>query len=130
MQTETIEFPAVAAVEGGITNDGQQILLQLTTVDRNPIHFSLRLTDMESFVTFLLRTAGNTRAPQQSEVRVQYQPIPISGVSAGELADGMGCLGITIGGTELMFQIPVAAISEVARTLMLVGIPENSQRPS
>ena len=131
MQTETIEFPAVAAVEGGITNDGQQILLQLTTVDRNPIHFSLRLSDMESFVTFLLRTAGNAaRAPQQGEDRVKYQPIPISGVSAGELADGMGCLGITIGGTELMFQIPVAAISQVARTLMLVGIPENSQRPS
>jgi hypothetical protein len=61
---------------------------------------------------------------------VRYQPIPISGVSAGELADGMGCLGVTIGGTELMFQIPVKAISEVAHTLMLVGTPENAQRPS
>jgi hypothetical protein len=130
MQTETIEFPAVAAVEGGIADDGQQLLIQLTTVDRNPIHFSLRLSDMESFVTFLLRTVGSASAPKQTEDRVQYQPIPISGVSAGELADGMGCLGITIGGTELMFQIPVAAISEVARTLMLVGIPGNSQRPS
>src|SRR5215468_3551355 len=117
MQTETIEFPAVAAVEGGITTDGQQILLQLTTVDRNPIHFSLRLSDIESFVTFLLQVTANAHGTPAEE-RVRYQPIPISGVSAGELADGMGCLVVTIGGTELMFQIPAKAISEVARTLM------------
>jgi hypothetical protein len=128
MQSETIDFPAVAAVEGGVTTDGQQLLLQLTTVDHIPIQFSLRLTDMESFVTFLLRKAADGHVAEPSEGRVQCQPIPISGVSAGELADGMGCLGITIGGTELMFQIPVAAISEVAHALMLVGTPENTQR--
>ena len=83
---------------------------------------------MESFVTFLLRKAADVHVAEPSEGRVQYQPIPISGVSAGELADGMGCLGITIGGTELMFQIPVAAITNVARALMLVGTPENTQR--
>jgi hypothetical protein len=130
MQSETIEFPAVAGVEGGITTDGQQMLVQLTTVDRGPIHFSLRLSDMESFVTFLLRTAANARATGTAEDRLRYQPIPISGVSAGELADGMGCLGVTIGGTELMFQIPVAAISQVAHTLMLVGTPDNKHRLS
>ena len=128
MQSETVDFPAVAEVEGGFTTDGRQLLLQLTTVDRIPIQFSLRLTDMESFVTFLLRKAADVHVAEPSEGRVQYQPIPISGVSAGELADGMGCLGITIGGTELMFQIPVAAISQVARALMLVGTPENTQR--
>src|SRR5262245_56858679 len=128
MQTETVDFPAVAAVEGAITTDGQQILLELTTVDRDPIHFSLRLSDMESFVTFLLQTVASARASTPAEDRVRYQPIPISGVSAGELANGRGCLGVTIGGTELMFEIPAKAISEVARTLMLVGTPE--KRPS
>ena len=54
----------------------------------------------------------------------------ISGISAGALADGMGCLGVTIGRTELMFQVPTAAISEVARTLLLAGADEHSQRPS
>ena len=64
------------------------------------------------------------------EDRARYQPIPISGISAGALADGMGCLGVTIWRTELMFQVPSAVISEVARTLLLVGADEHSQRAS
>src|SRR3954462_12311708 len=87
MQSETIEFPGVAAVECGITTDGQQMLVQLATVDRGPIHFRLRLSDMESFVTFLLCTAAEARATGTAEDRARYQPIPVSGVSAGELAD-------------------------------------------
>ena len=130
MRSETIEFPAVAEVEGGVSTDGRQLLLQLTTVNRSPIHFSLRLTDMESFVTFLLQKVANAPKAGPVEDRVRFQPIPISGVSAGELADGMGCLGVTIGGTELMFQLPIKAISEVARALMLVGVSVNTQRPS
>jgi len=106
------------------------VLLQLLTVEDGPIHFSLRLSDMESFVTFLLQMVASVGLPDRTEDRIRYQPIPISGVGAGELADGMGCLGVTVGGTELMFQIPTKAISEVARTLMLVGVDERSQRPS
>jgi hypothetical protein len=113
-----------------LTTDGEQVLLQLMTVEDGPIHFGLRLADMESFVTFLLQMAASVKQPSPSEDRVRYQPIPISGISAGALADGMGCLGVTIGGTELMFQVPTAAISEVARTLLLVGADEHSQRPS
>jgi hypothetical protein len=120
----------VALVEGGLTTDGEQVLLQLMTVEDRPIHFGLRLADMESFVTFLLQMAASAKQPNPSEDRVRYQPIPISGISAGALADGMGCLGVTIGRTELMFQVPTAAISEVARTLLLVGADEQSQRPS
>jgi hypothetical protein len=125
---KTIEFPMVALVEGGVTTDGEQVLLQLMTVEDGPINFGLRLADMESFVTFLLQMAASAKQPSPTEDRVRYQPIPISGISAGALADGMGCLGI--GGTELMFQVPTAAISEVARTLLLVGADEQSQRPS
>jgi len=128
--TETVAFPMVALVEGGLTADGQQVLLQLMTVEDGPIQFGLRLSDMESFITFLLQMAASVGLPQRTEDRVRYEPIPITGISAGELADGMGCLGVTIGGTELMFQIPAAAIGEVARTLMMVGIDERSQRPS
>jgi hypothetical protein len=121
MQNEHVGFPTVDLVEGGITSDGQQLLLQLSTAERSPLHFSLRVGDLESFVTFLLRMAATLRAANPAEDRVQYQPIPVSGVSAGELADGMGCLGVTVGGTELMFQLPSAAMSELAQTLLLVG---------
>jgi hypothetical protein len=130
MPRETIEFPMVALVEGGLTTDGEQVLLQLMTVEDGPIQFGLRLTDMESFVTFLLQMAASVKPQNPPEDRLRYQPIPLSGISAGALADGMGCLGVTIGGTELMFQVPTAAIAEAARTLLLVGADEQSQRPS
>jgi hypothetical protein len=48
--------------------------------------------------------AASVHAARPVEERAQYQPIPVSGVSAGELADGMGCLGVTVGGTELMWK--------------------------
>lgn len=130
MPSETIEFPMVALIEGGVTTDGEQVLLQLMTVEDGPIHFGLRLADMESFVTFLLQMAASVKQPNPGEDRVRYQPIPVSGISAGALADGMGCLGVTIWRTELMFQVPSAVISEVARTLLLVGADEHSQRAS
>jgi hypothetical protein len=75
-----------------------------------------------------MAASGQAAAP--GEDRVQYQPIPVTGVSAGELADGMGCLGVTIGATELMFQIPAAALPELAHTLLLVGAPDEPQRLS
>jgi hypothetical protein len=42
----------------------------------------------------------------------------------------MGCLGITIGGTELMFQMPVAALTEVAQTMLLVGASDDQRAMS
>jgi hypothetical protein len=62
MPRETVEFPMVALVEGGLTTDGEQVLLQLMTVEDGPIHFGLRLADMESFVTFLLQMAASVSA--------------------------------------------------------------------
>jgi hypothetical protein len=130
MSTKTVEFPTVALIEGALAKDGQQVLLQLSTLEHGSIQFSLRVADMESFVTFLLRMVASVRVPDPVEDRIRYQPIPITGVTAGELADGMGCLGVTIGGMELMFQIPTAALSEVAHTLLMVGFDERAQQPS
>jgi hypothetical protein len=81
MPRETIAFPMVALVEGGVTTDGEQVLLQLMTVEDGPINFRLRLSDMESFVTFLLQMAASAKQPSPTEDRVRYQPIPISGIS-------------------------------------------------
>jgi hypothetical protein len=125
MQQDTLEFPVIECVEGGVTDDGQSMLLKLSTVEHGSIRFCLRHCDLEAFVTFLLRMAANSAGSAPKDDRVRYQPIPVSGISAGELADGMGCLGVTIGGTELMFQMPAAAISKVAQTLLLVGDPDD-----
>jgi hypothetical protein len=130
MQGDQLEFPIVELVEGGVNDDAQAVLLKLSTVERGPIHFGLRYSDLESFVTFLLSMAASARGAAPKEDRVRYQPIPVSGVCAGELADGMGCLGITIGGTELMFQMPIGALTEVAQTMLLVGASDDRRAMS
>jgi hypothetical protein len=129
-QQNDIEFPVAAALEGGPTADREFVLLQLLTVEGGPIRFSLRRTDLESFITYLLRIAADLGGGIPSDERVQYQPIPISGVSVGELADGMGCLGVTVGETELMFQMPAAALSQVAQTLLTASAPDDRRRMS
>jgi hypothetical protein len=121
MRQDTLEFPVIEGVEGGLSDEGQAVLLKLTTVDNAAIHFCLRHCDLEAFVTYLLCMASSRRDAAPRQDRVRYQPIPASGICAGELADGMGCLGVTVGSTELMFQLPIAAVSKVAETLMLVG---------
>ena len=130
MQRSQLEFPVVELVEGGVDDDAQAVLLKLSTVERGAIHFGLRYCDLESFITFLLCMAASARGAAPKEDRVRYQPIPVSGICAGELADGMGCLGITIGGTELMFQMPIAALTEVAQTMLLVGASDDQRAMS
>jgi hypothetical protein len=127
MSQDSLEFPVIEGVEGGISDDGQAVLLKLSTVENVSIQFCLRHSDLEAFVTYLLCMAANKREEAPREDRVRYQPIPASGVCAGELADGMGCLGITVGSTELMFQLPIDAVSKVAQTLLLVGAPDGGR---
>ena len=123
MHHDGIDFPTVEFVEGRMSSDGEAVLLQLSSAGQ-PIHFSLRAADLEPFVTFILQMAASRPMPAPAQDRSQYQPIPLSGLSAGELEDGTCGLGVTIGGTELMFQIPAKILSEVGQTLMLVGAPD------
>src|SRR4029077_18841441 len=101
--------------------------LKLSTVENESIRFCLRNCDLEAFVTYLLCMAASRKNAAPREDRVRYQPIPATGICAGELADGMGCLGVTIGSTELMFQLPIAAVSKVAHTLLLVGASDGDR---
>ena len=126
MHHDGIDFPTVEFVQGSMTADGEAVLLQLSS-GHGPIHFSLRAVDLEPFLTFILQMAASRQGQTTAQDRSQYQPIPLSALSAGELEDGSCGLGVTIGGTELMFQIPAKILSEVGQTLMLVGTPENSR---
>ena len=127
MPQDSLEFPVIEGVEGGISDDGTAVLLKLSTVENASIHFCLRHSDLEAFVTYLLCMAASTRDGAPRQDRVRYQPIPASGVCAGELQDGMGRLGVTVGSTELMFQLPIAAVSKVAQTLLLVGASDGER---
>lgn len=127
-QPEHIDFPVVAYGEAGVTGDGQAVLVQLFTVGGTALHFSVKRSDLEQFVTLFLRMAANFGPDAAVDERVQYQPIPVSGMSAGELADGSGCVGVTVGGTELMFQLPLARLAEIGQTLLTVGGAPTDQR--
>jgi hypothetical protein len=129
-QLDHLDFPLVACLEGGVTDDGQAVLVQIITSEGAPIHFCLKQIDLEKFLTFFLRIAAGLRCGEPAQDRVQYQPIPISGVSAGELADGRGCLGVVLGSTELMFQMPLEKLTDFARSLLLVGAPADRCRMS
>jgi hypothetical protein len=105
MPQSTLEFPVIECVEGGLSEDGQAVLLKLTTVEDAAIHFCLRHSDIEAFVTYLLCMASSRMDVAPRQDRTQYQPIPASGICAGELADGMGCLGVTVGSRA---DVPIA----------------------
>jgi hypothetical protein len=129
MRYDGIDFPTVEFVQGSVSPDGESVLLHLSSA-HGPIHFSLRAADLEPFLTFILQMAASRRVPVPDQDRSQYQPIPLSALSAGELEDGSCGLGVTIGGTELMFQIPAKILSEVGQTLMLVGMPGDAGPPA
>ncbi len=127
MPQDSFEFPVIEGVEGGLSDDGQAVLLKLSTVENasnSILPAALRSRGL-SHLSFVhggepegCGAAGGPRA---------LSPDPGLGVSAGELADGMGCLGITIGSTELMFQLPIDAVSKVAQTLLLVGTTDGDR---
>jgi hypothetical protein len=77
-QRDDIEFPVAAALEGGASDDGQFVLLQLLTVEGAPIRFSLRPVDLESFVTYLLRIAANLGAAfrRTNACNISLYPFP------------------------------------------------------
>ena len=125
MPPHEIVFPIVSYAEGTLSEDGLAVLCKMQTVGHGPMHLGLRIVDVHDFVTLLLRLVG--QSPVGSAVQSVCQPIPVSGISAGELEDGNGCLGVTIGGRELVFEMPTSALSEIGRTLLMAAAPQ-SQR--
>jgi hypothetical protein len=116
-------FPVVSYAEGTRSEDGLAVLCKMQTVGHGPMHLGLRIVDVHDFVTLLLRLVGQSSVG--SAVQSVCQPIPVSGISAGELEDGNGCLGVTVGGRELVFEMPTSAISEIGRTLLTASAPQS-----
>ena len=61
MPRDSFEFPVIEGVEGGLSDDGQAVLLKLSTVENASIQFCLRHCDLEAFLTYLLCMAANRR---------------------------------------------------------------------
>lgn len=116
-------FPVVTYAEGAVSDDGGVVLCKVQTVADGPLLFGIKREDLHDFVCFLLRlvaTAGGPSLPR----RAVYQTIPVTAASVGELEDGNSCLGITVGGRDLMFEIPASALSEMGRLLMAAAVAQ------
>jgi hypothetical protein len=120
--------PVVSYAEGTRSEDGLAVLCKMQTVGHGPMHLGLRIVDVHDFVTLLLRLVGQSSVG--SAVQSVCQPIPVSGISAGELEDGNGCLGVTVGGRELTFEMPNSALSEIGRTLLTASAPQTQRMVS
>jgi hypothetical protein len=119
-------FPVIAYADGAISEDGRAVLLKMETIEHGPVHCGMKVGDVHDFVTFLLRLVTHRQVGNRP-ARRPHQPIPVTGVSAGELEDGNGCLGLTIGGDELLFEMPTSALSEIGRTLMAASAPKTQR---
>ena len=116
-------FPVVTYAEGAVSDDGGIVLCKVQTVAQSPLHFGIKREDLHDFVSFLLRLVANAGGASLPG-RPVYQTIPVTAASVGELEDGNSCLGVTVGGRDLMFEIPSSALSEMGRLLMAASVAQ------
>jgi hypothetical protein len=125
MPPDEIVFPVASYAEGSISEDGLAVLCQMQTVAHGAMHLGLRVIDVHDFVSFLLRLVGQSSVGPA--VQSVCRPIPVSGISAGELDHGNGCLVVKVGGRELVFDIPASAMSEIGRTQLTAAAPQTQR---
>lgn len=128
-QSEDV-FPVVTYAEGAISDDGRAVLCKVQTIEHGQLRFGLKLGDVHDFVTFLLRLVAETDTDIGSDsppARIVYQTIPVAAVSVGELEGENGCLGVTIGARELMFEIPTSAMPKIGQALMMASAPQTQR---
>ena len=116
-------FSVVTYAEAGVSADGAVVLCRAQTADQRLIRFGLSIGDVHDFVTLLLRLVADRKS--ETAPRSVFQTIPVNAVSVGELEGNgdSGCLGVTIGARELMFEIPASAMPEIGRALMSASAP-------
>jgi|SRR5215469_16152983 len=116
-------FPIVTTADGGVSDDGLAVLMKFSTVDQGRVHLALRLADLQHLITFLLQLAAHGGSATRTTQRSECQPIPITEVRVGEREDGVGRLGVRVGGTELIFAAPAGMLSNLAHTLLRIETP-------
>ncbi len=111
-------FPVVTYAEGGVSADGAVVLCRAQTAGHGQIRFALNVGEVHDFVTLLLRLVADHKG--ENAPPSVFHTIPVNAVSVSELeGEGdSGCLGVTIGARELMFEIPASAMPEIGQALM------------
>src|SRR5258708_23855333 len=125
MPPDEIVFPIVTYADGTLREDGLAVLCKMQTVGHGPMHLGLRIVDVHDFATLLLRLVGqNSFGSAEQSV---CQSIPVSGISVRELDDWNGCLGVTVDGRELVFEMPTSALSGIGRRLLTASAPQTQR---
>ena len=128
----THAFPIIHSVEGGPSDDGGMLLVEATGFDGSALRFAIPIDNVQHFIAFLLIWVGKITAARESPAEpsgpesVGHLPIPVSSIAIGEPHGGEGYLAIAVGRAELVFSVPIAAISSVGETLLLAGARASS----
>ncbi len=117
-------FSVVTYAEAGISGDGSAVLCRVQTSEHGSFRFGLKIGDVHDFVTLLLRLVAEADRDGLAE-SAAYRTIPAAAVSVGMLEGDNGCLGVTIGARELVFEVPVSAMPKIGRALMTASAPQS-----
>jgi hypothetical protein len=115
---------AVSYVSGQVAADGQSVVLRVETAEDKPIELAVAMPDLQYLTTLLLllgdkavKLAKASPAPRQ----LQMIPVPLRSLSLAESEDGETLLVLEVGGSALAVALPPEVMSDVGRSLIMLG---------
>jgi len=121
----TVDRPhAVSYVSGQVEANGQSVVLRIETAEDKPIELAVAMPDVQYLTTLLLLLSdkavklANTPPARRP---LQMIPVPLRSLSLAESEDGETLLVLEVGGSALAVALPPAVMSDVGRSLLLLG---------
>jgi hypothetical protein len=135
MARET-QFPLLSGAQAHPSEDGQALLIEGVTFDREVLRFALALPDVGNLIGFLLSSLGKMARPSPAATEAIRQraaarePVPISSFSVADVEGGGAALVfVGVGPTELVFSLPAAAFDPIGRAMLVAGAKPSSSGP-
>jgi len=127
MSKSESHFPVIYSIDGAPSEDGRFLKIKATAFDGKPIGFAIPVENIRHVVSFLLvwldsMGSDHARAHDVGTSHAdQCIPIPASSVGIGEPDNDQGYIGISVGGAELVFSVPLSAFAPLGQSLLLAG---------
>jgi len=130
-QQETIGIPSIVRVDAEVSANGQAIALHIIRDGQEPIHFSLRIADLQCMVSVLL-WLGFEAKRRQPQLEIDARPsgaihLPVSALNVGSNDCNDTLLMLEVGATMLMFRVLPKYLKEVGQTLLALSANRSSE---
>jgi hypothetical protein len=124
----TAETQQISFVTGDVMEDGSSIRLRVQTERDGVINLALPTCDLQHLVTLLLTLGGKAAVNGQfaaSSETFWTKPLPLHGVSLG-VDDDQAVMTVEVGASILSFSLTAGSMSEIARTMLTITAPRQS----